>query len=253
MSPTSSEPLPTSTVPDLLRQALGQDPSRPFLTFYDDATGERVELSLTTWANWVAKAAGLLADDLGLERGGSLLVDLPPHWLGTVLTAAAWCSGVAVTADRARSVQAAAVVTGPEGLRAYDAAARPLLVASLRPLGGGVTDPLPAGAVDLDREVLAQPDDFEAFDPPRPEDPAWAGRRTVLTQRDVVTSAPVRARVLTDLDPVSDPGVVLLAGMLRGGGSLALVRHPDPATWERRAAQERADEVCRVGDQPTRS
>ena len=39
----------------LLADALRADPGRPLITFYDDATGERVELSVATFGNWVAK------------------------------------------------------------------------------------------------------------------------------------------------------------------------------------------------------
>ena len=62
-------PLPT-TFPSALAALLRSDPSRPLVTFYDDATGERIELSVTTYANWVAKTAGLAADELDAERGG---------------------------------------------------------------------------------------------------------------------------------------------------------------------------------------
>ena len=55
---------------------------------------------MVTYANWVAKTAALLSDELGLERGGSALVDLPTHWLGPVWLGALWSVGVAVTDDR---------------------------------------------------------------------------------------------------------------------------------------------------------
>ena len=60
------------TPADLLRSALAADPARPLVTFYDDATGERVELSVATFANWVAKTANLLQDELaaGARRPG---------------------------------------------------------------------------------------------------------------------------------------------------------------------------------------
>ncbi len=45
------------TFSDVLTRQLRADSGRPLVTFYDDATGERVELSVTTYANWVAKAA----------------------------------------------------------------------------------------------------------------------------------------------------------------------------------------------------
>ncbi len=57
------------TPADLLRSALASDPGRPLVTFYDDATGERVELSVATFANWVAKTANLLQADPAAEPG----------------------------------------------------------------------------------------------------------------------------------------------------------------------------------------
>ncbi|NUS49594.1 MAG: TIGR03089 family protein, partial [Nocardioidaceae bacterium] len=78
------------TFPALLQAELRVDPARPFVTFYDHDSGERVELSLTTYANWVAKTAGLLQDELDGERGGLVLVDRPTHWLGAVWLGAVW-------------------------------------------------------------------------------------------------------------------------------------------------------------------
>jgi uncharacterized protein (TIGR03089 family) len=49
----------------LLATARDRDPARPLVTHYDDATGERVELSATTLENWVSKTANLLQDELG--------------------------------------------------------------------------------------------------------------------------------------------------------------------------------------------
>ena len=59
------------------------------MTFYDHASGERSELSVTTYANWVAKAASLLVEEHDLERGDALCLDLPAHWLGPVFLGAA--------------------------------------------------------------------------------------------------------------------------------------------------------------------
>ncbi|MFN4091190.1 MAG: TIGR03089 family protein, partial [Alphaproteobacteria bacterium] len=47
-----------------LADRLAHDPGQPLITFYDEATGERVELSVTTYANWVAKTASLLVEEL---------------------------------------------------------------------------------------------------------------------------------------------------------------------------------------------
>src|SRR5262245_66226190 len=45
------------------------DPTRPLLTWYDDTTGERTELSGATLGNWVAKTANLLVDGVGAGPG----------------------------------------------------------------------------------------------------------------------------------------------------------------------------------------
>jgi len=73
-----------TTFAEVLTTQLRRDPGRPLLTFYDHATDERVELSVTTYANWVAKASGLLVEEGELERGMTLRLDLPPHWLSVV-------------------------------------------------------------------------------------------------------------------------------------------------------------------------
>ncbi|GAA3289314.1 hypothetical protein GCM10020218_057690 [Dactylosporangium vinaceum] len=69
-----------NTVPSLFAAIVGKDPSLPFLTFYDDATGERTELSGATLANWVSKTANLLVDGCGLGPGDTAAVRLPAHW-----------------------------------------------------------------------------------------------------------------------------------------------------------------------------
>src|SRR3954447_4422432 len=107
-----------TTFADLLATNLRSDPGRPLLTFYDESTGERVELSVTTYANWVAKTASLLVEEHDLERGDVLLVDLPTHWLGPVFLGAAWTAGLAVGFP-GTSADPAAVVCGPDGLATW--------------------------------------------------------------------------------------------------------------------------------------
>ena len=62
------------------------------MTWYDDATGERVELSVATAANWAAKTANLLAED-DIE---AVRLDPAWHWLATVVALGAWTAGVPV-------------------------------------------------------------------------------------------------------------------------------------------------------------
>ncbi|MGA8995003.1 MAG: TIGR03089 family protein, partial [Nocardioidaceae bacterium] len=179
--PTRDRALPATFAAALAAQ-LRRDGARPLVTFYDDATGERVELSVTTYANWVAKTAGLSRDDLDLERGALVLVDLPVHWLGAVWLGAAWTLGLVVTDDPALAGAADLVVCGPEGVPTYADGTPPVVAVSLRPLGGRFVDALPAGVVDYGDVVLAQPDTFAADDPPTGDDVAWRDGEGRLTQ-----------------------------------------------------------------------
>lgn len=221
-----------TTFAEVLAAQLRRDPGRPLLTFYDHATDERVELSVTTYANWVAKASGLLTDVADLERGMSLRVDLPPHWLSPVFLGAAWSVGLRVTTDDDPD----AVVCGPETLDVWAprAGAMPVLACSLRPLGVRFAEPLPAGVLDVGVEIWSQPDGWAAWDPPTEDDPAT----DTLTQHQLFLPTDLTAavgssrtpggRLLSVADPASPPGMATFTEPLGRGGSLVLVRNPDP-------------------------
>ncbi|MEJ7757156.1 MAG: TIGR03089 family protein [Nocardioidaceae bacterium] len=105
------------TIPDLFTRALAAGPARPLLTYYDDATGERVELSVATTANWVAKTANMLQDSLGVGAGTLVHLSLPPHWAGAVRLLAAWSAGCTITAAAdIGQHESAVVVVGPDVL-----------------------------------------------------------------------------------------------------------------------------------------
>lgn len=245
---------PVSTFPAVLAALLRTDAARPLVTFYDDATGERVELSVATYANWVAKTAALAQDELDLERGALVLVDLPTHWVGPVWLGAAWSLGLVVTDDVTRSADADLVVCGPDRVEQYAAEApRGTVVAvSLRPLGGPFCDPLPATVVDYGAVVLGQPDVFVAFDPPVPEDRGWHDRSWTATQGELLTEASRSTvvarggRLLTDVNPCTRAGLPTLLAPLVQGASTVWVRHPDEAAWVARADQERAGDQLRA-------
>jgi uncharacterized protein (TIGR03089 family) len=245
--------MPASTFPRVLAAQLRTDPARPFVTFYDDATGERVELSVTTYANWVAKTAGLMQDELDLERGGLALVDLPTHWLGAVWLGAAWSLGLRATDDRSLLDEVDLVVCGPDRVEAYAASAAtvPVVALSLRPMAGRFTEALPTGVVDYSAVVLGQPDAFTALDPPEPDDVAWTGPRT-LTQTQLLDTAGTAAgldpggRLITDVNPCSAEGLTTLVGPLLAGGGTVWVRHPEASGWEHRQEAERATVTLRA-------
>src|SRR5262249_20501901 len=67
-------------VPALLGGGVAAEVDRPLLTYYDDATGERTELSAAALGAWASRTAGLLHEGCGLGVGGRVAVLLPPHW-----------------------------------------------------------------------------------------------------------------------------------------------------------------------------
>jgi uncharacterized protein (TIGR03089 family) len=226
------------TYPETLARALRTDPGGPFVTFYDEASGERQELSTTTYANWVAKASGLLLDEHGLERGDSIRIDLPTHWLATVFLGAAWNTGLVVTDSESPD----AVACGPETLPTWadEAGKRPTLACSLLPFGVRFADPLPQGVHDVGIEVWGQPDAFTPWDPPAAEDTAtsWAGVET--SQADLFGGDGKAVRLLSTVPSASPAGAELLASLLTGGGSLVLVTNAAEDRLKALAESERA-------------
>ena len=234
--------MPATTFPALLDGLLRADGARPLVTFYDDATGERVELSVVTYANWVAKTAGLVQDELGLERGDRVRVDLPAHWLTPVWLGAAWTVGLEVITDVEEGADL--VVCGPDEVERYAAGDAPVVALSLLPMGARFREPLPDGVVDYGAVVWGQPDSFLPLDPPAPDDVAWRGDQ-LLTQADVAVGAGAESwepgtRLLTDLSPVSDAGLAGFIGPLVAQGGTVWVANPDPEGWDHRASVERA-------------
>jgi hypothetical protein len=77
---------------EALAAELRRDGARPLLTWYDDATGERIELSVATAANWAAKTANLLVE----EDVAAVRLDPAAHWLSVVVALGAWTAGIPV-------------------------------------------------------------------------------------------------------------------------------------------------------------
>ena len=227
----------TDRIPaDLLRSALAADPGRPLVTFYDDATGERVELSVATFANWVAKTANLLQGDLAAAPGDRVSLLLPAHWQTAVWLLA--CSSVGVIADVGGDPGPAdVVVSGPDSLEAARACSGERVALALRPLGGRFPQ-TPAGFADYAAEVPSQGDRFAPFAPVDPEEPALIVAGREFSGAEVVE----RARAEATAVGLTGPGSRLLSGLpydtweglnaglyapLATGGSVVLCRNLD--------------------------
>jgi uncharacterized protein (TIGR03089 family) len=224
------------TPADLLRSALAADPGRPLVTFYDDATGERVELSVATFANWVAKTANLLQGDLAAEPGDRVALLLPAHWQTAVWLLA--CASVGTIADVGGDPGAAdVVVSGPDTLDAARACSGERVALALRPLGGRFPQP-PEGFADYAVEVPGQGDAFAPFAPVDPDEPALIVAGAEYSAAEVVERARADAPALDLTGPGSrllsalpyDTWEGLIAGLyapLAVGASVVLCRNLD--------------------------
>jgi uncharacterized protein (TIGR03089 family) len=239
------------TPAELLRSALATDAGRPLVTYYDDATGERVELSVATLANWVAKTANLIQDELAAERGDRVALLLPAHW-----QTAAWllaCAAAGVVADLDGDPAAAtAVVSGPDGLERALACPGERIALSLRPLGAPFPEP-PKGFTDYARAAPAQPDAFAAYDPPGPDDAALAVGGRELSGGELVELARADAaarglgpgdRLMSLRDFGSWEGVSAgLFAPLAAGASVVLCRNAERLDESGRAARAESERV----------
>lgn len=228
----------------LFADRLDRDPGRPFVTYYDEATGERAELSARSLANWVAKTHHLLGDELGLVGGDGALLALPAHWISLAPLFAALTAGLAIV-DGAGAAEVAFVT--PATLAAAEGVPDVYAIApdSAR-IGFGDTAPAPAA----DYVSAARPHEdkwpgvrFGAG----PDDACLAGRtraEVVEWARDRASELglPDGARVLSTRDWTGAADLVdTVFAPLAVGGSLVYVRNcVDAAVLDRRADQERA-------------
>jgi uncharacterized protein (TIGR03089 family) len=228
-----------STPAALLAEALARDPARPLLTFHDHATGERTELSVATFANWVAKTANLLRDELDLPPGARVRVDLPLHWQAAVWLQACWALGLEAVDDPGR-VDCAVVTHEQEPADAGE-----VVSLGLGPMGlpRPGSSPAYAGALDYDREVHGHGDRFTPAVPPAAGDPALALAGSRLTAGQLAAAAVAGPRPgggLLVTEPLTTLPAVL-AGLLvplATGVTGVLVRHPDPTRLAGLVAQE---------------
>ena len=205
------------------------DPSAPLLTYYDIATGERVELSGTTTANWVAKTSNFLVDDLDADSSTRVRIGIPTHWLRFVWVLSAWNVSAAVV-DSAADIG----LSGPE----LEADERHRVAASLRPLGGRFV-PEPDGFLDVGAEVPGHGDHFFAVDPPTGETLAVDLDGTRRTHAELLATPPDDRRIVIEPGTVERDALLIAAACL-GGGSLVLVASATSADIARVAQQESA-------------
>jgi uncharacterized protein (TIGR03089 family) len=223
----------------LLDPLLGADPVGPRITYYDDATGERIELSTVTLANWAAKTGNLLRDELGATAGSRVAVLLPAHWQTAAVLFGIWWIGAEVVLSGEADI---ALCTADRLSDADDAVgAGEIAVASLDPFGKPVPD-LPVGVTDYATAVRVHGDQLSPE--PRPG-PALEGR--AVTEVLAAAEASAAAQGLTGDDRVlsmahwanPDELVDNLLAVFAAGASLVLVANPDAGALDRRRQMEK--------------
>jgi uncharacterized protein (TIGR03089 family) len=246
------DPAPTpADFASYVATGVAREPSKPYLTWYDDGTGERVELSYATFANWVWKTANYLRDGLDVQPGDRVGVLLRTHWQTVAIWYAAWTAGAVVvpmTVDALVPQQAAVVFAQEDALPAVLAARASqgeLIGLSLRPMAARLTA-APPGVTDYAAEVPGYGDHFPGGRV-TPVTPALYTGAAETGHADAVAAATARAAEL-GLGPggrllvVGSPrtgALDWLLAPLAAGASVVLVRGADPAALPRRAADER--------------
>ncbi|MGI8591774.1 MAG: TIGR03089 family protein [Nakamurella sp.] len=220
----------------LLGPLLRGDAHRPRLTTYSG--GLRTELSTASLANWSAKVAGLLLDELGCASGSVVYVGVPAGWQSAPILLGAWWAGLTVT-DVDTPDAAAAFV--PDGADSGVGAADEVFVVSGHPLGA------PSLAVaahqrDFTTAVLPQADRFSNRRLP-PDLPALSAADGVMTVAEVFAAieavAPPAGSRLGSIVPWSLPGGVVgtLLAALAVDGSLVQSDSTDQLLLDQIAAE----------------
>ncbi|MBJ8338428.1 TIGR03089 family protein [Antrihabitans sp. YC3-6] len=229
--------LATTLTERLLDPILDRDPAGPRVTFYDDATGARIELSAITLANWAAKTANLIRDEFGLTPGARVAVLLPAHWQTAAVLLGAWWAGTEVVLEPDPDAELALVT--PD--RLDEVADLPEVAAlSLDAFGRPVPD-LPIGVTDYATSVRIHGDQFH---------PAGAGAALdgwSVTEVAAAAKLSATEQGFTSADRVlSTTAWTTPTELIEGfvsvfsvGASLVQVANLDSAALERRVESER--------------
>ena len=227
----------TNLAAAVLDPLLRTDASKPRITYYDDAGGERIELSTVTFANWAAKTGNLLRDELGAGPGSRVALLLPAHWQSAAVVFGVWWIGAEAVVGGGRDVD----VVMCTAARLPEAEADEVVALSLDPFGRPV-DGLPAGVTDYATSVRVQADQIVAE---RAPGPALAGRYpddVLAASMDSAAALGISGddRVLSTKQWDTDTGLVDgLVAVFAVGASLVQVAHPEPSAMERHRATEK--------------
>lgn len=184
----SAPPNTSFTVASLLVHRAQRDPARPLITYLRYADGnitERMELSAASLANGAAKAAGLLRDELDVQPGDVVDVDLPLHWQASV-----WIGALALTGAIARPWQIDSnTLTVIDTARVSDAPGTDVIGVSLAAFGMPCGRNLPNNVIEAAVAARAHPDTFAPFVWPAADDEALQLHGARYSNTQLLTAA----------------------------------------------------------------
>jgi hypothetical protein len=267
------------SIAEALRTRVRSGGGAPLVTYYDLDSGERTELSATSFANWVDKTCNLLTDELWVAPGDLVALPLahaaPGHWVTAVWEIACWQVGAVVDVTGPEvlgtSPKAALRVGGPELVNAelavesggapgsetgfpaaghIDAdgahprsrtAAQLTVACSLHPLATGL-EGLPADVIDYDLAVRVHPDQYLVVPQPATA-PAWVDESRHLTQADLtaaVAERTPRRRLVRPGDPWTTARDGIVTALVSGGSVVTVVGAAEEESLARIRTIERA-------------
>lgn len=223
------------------------------LTYCDDATGERTELSAAELGAWSARTAGMLRDGFGLKAGDRAAVLLPPHWQTAAVLLGAWSIGVTVSFQPWSTAGLAPAEGEP-----YDAvfAARDRIGSWLETIPEGwhrfvlglapnaaPTDDVPGGYRDYITEVAEYPDAAPSYGlvdmagPASPDGTSYQQLAAVAKGVAQMIGLQSGDRVLVHAPEQEQPLKWLLAPLI-AGASIVIVANARPGSESERRASE---------------
>lgn len=238
----------TNLASAILDPIMRADPVGPRITYYDDASAERIELSAATLANWAAKTGNLLRDELGAGASSRVAVLLPAHWQTAAVLFGAWWIGAEVllessavgaegsadvalcTADRLDEADAAVATTGGE-----------VVVLSLDPFGRPAPD-LPVGVTDYATAVRVHGDQIDPEPRPGPAlEGSSAGEVLALCEKSAAATSLTSSDRVWSVKAWGTPAELIdnMLAVFAVGASLVQVANPDPAAQQRRRDSEK--------------
>lgn len=236
-----------------MTQSLAYPAVDTLITYYDDATDERIALTAGELGAWTAATAALLTDGCGLSPGRQAGVLLPPHWQTAVVLLGAWAAGVEVS-FRGWSTAGLTPAGDPLDVTFVEQrrvnswldnvpSGRYQFVLGLDP-GGTPTAQVPEGYQDYARAVRSY---LGAAPPDVPIDPYIAAtvEGSTYAQYGAIAAEVARTqgirhgdRVLIDAAATEEPLIWLLAPLF-AGASLVLCANLDRSRLDERITAER--------------